>query len=152
MIDNRFQLNYNRYSLEKELMILFLAIMDWVIPIAAGLLIGLVFAMRKNIDVTQIVVLDTEEFRLTMRKGQLIDLRKEEDYHKKHVSGAKNFPKRSIFQNLSKLRADQAIFLISYSHKGSVYSISKKLLKKGFHRVYILKDGLKNWNYPLKEE
>lgn len=131
---------------------MFLAIIDWAVPIAAGLLIGLLVASRKTVDTSQIVYLDVEEFRRNMRRGQLIDIRKEEDYKNLHVSGARSFPKRSVFGSLNKLRKDQSVYIIGYPSKSSAYGVAKKLYKKGFMPVYILKNGLNDWTYPLKEE
>ncbi|MGD9909946.1 MAG: rhodanese-like domain-containing protein [Candidatus Izemoplasmatales bacterium] len=131
---------------------MFLAFLDWAVPVAAGLLIGILFATRKNVDTSQIIVLDIEEFRHNMRKGQLIDIRSNEAYAKSHISGAKNFPKKSVFGELSKLRADMAIFIVAESDKGLANSVARKLYKKGFKPIYILQKGLSSWNYPLKEE
>lgn len=131
---------------------MFLAFLDWAVPVVAGLLIGIIFATRKNVDTSQIIVLDVEEFRHNMRKGQLIDIRSNESYTLSHISGAKHFPKKSVFGELSKLRADMAIFIVSESDKGQANSVARKLYKKGFKPIYILKNGLKDWTYPLKEE
>ncbi len=131
---------------------MFLTVIEWLAPVAGGLLIGLLYATRKTVDPSQLIMLDVEDFRLNMRKGQLIDIRSEADFLQKHISGARNFPKKSIVSNLSKLRADQAVFIVGYPPKAATYSLAKKLYKKGLHPIYILKHGLDDWKYPLKEE
>lgn len=134
------------------MVILFLAFIDWAVPIAGGLLIGLLIASRKPVDLSQIVTLDVEEFRLNMRKGQLIDIRPKEVYEKSHISGARNFPKKSVLGELHRLRADQAVFIVGISENGIARKLAKKLYKKGIHPIYILKNGLNDWTYPLKEQ
>ena len=58
-----------------------------------------------------------------MRKGQLIDIRKEEQHKDGKILGSRNFPKREILHNLFKLRADQAVFLYSDSDTVTVKSV-----------------------------
>jgi rhodanese-related sulfurtransferase len=124
---------------------------SWIIPIAIGLLLGALIAARKNYDYSKIVTLDSEEFRMNMRKGQLIDLRSEKDFETKRINGSRNFPKTSIFQTLSKLRKDQSVYLYDNGDVGLVRRVSRKLIRKGFRPIYILKGGLDKWTFNLKE-
>lgn len=126
--------------------------MDWLIPISIGLFAGLLISTRKKVDLTQLILLDPEEFRLNMRKGQLIDIRKETDYKNRKINGSRNFAKRSVFGQLHRLRKDQAIFIIGYQTSIQTKSIAKKLIKKGFRPIYILKGGIESWPYNLREE
>ncbi|MFA5289997.1 MAG: rhodanese-like domain-containing protein [Candidatus Izemoplasmatales bacterium] len=129
---------------------MFLAVWEWVLPIGIGLLVGILISMRRRNDYTQIVMLDAEEFRLNMRKGQLLDLRGENDFSSERINGSRNFPKRSLFQSLSKIRRDQAVFLYDKTGSGLVRSVAKKLIRKGYRPIYVLKGGLDTWTFPLK--
>ena len=133
---------------------MFLALADvlnWVLPITLGLLVGYMIATRgKNQNKDSLVFLSSEDFRQNMRKGQLIDLRTQESYKKERINGSRNFPKREILGNLFKLRADQPVFLYAETGSGTVKSVANKLAKKGFKPVYILKDGFQAWPFAKK--
>ena len=123
----------------------------WVLVIGAGLVIGWFIASRRNNNSgDQVVFLKPEEFRANMRKGQLIDIRSEEQYANGKINGSRNFPKRSILQSLFKLRADQAVFLYSGNDTGQVKSVANKLAKKGYKPVYILIGGFDGWPFIVK--
>ncbi len=133
---------------------MFLAIQDalnWIIPIALGLFIGYLIATRKKASGDDIVMLEAEDFRANMRKGQLIDIRSKEDYKVKKINGSRNFPKKAITQDLFKIRADQAVFLYGNLDSGQIKSVANKLVKKGFKPIYILKGGLPNWPFTTKK-
>lgn len=130
---------------------MFLAINDWLLPILLGTSLGIILAFLRNRKKTsQVIYLDAEEFRKNMRRGQLIDVRKEDDFKVEKINGSRNYPKKSVFQNLYLLRADQPIFLYGDTDKGVVQSVGKKLKRKGYHPVYVLNGGLKNWPFPKK--
>ncbi|MDD3113958.1 MAG: rhodanese-like domain-containing protein [Candidatus Izemoplasmatales bacterium] len=132
---------------------MFLAsVWEWVLPIGLGLVVGIMITMRKKYDFSQIVFLEPEEFRLNMRKGQLIDVRREDNFNHRRINGSRSFPNRTVFSSLSRLRRDQAIFLYDENCKNSVKRIAKKLIKKGFKPVYVLKNGLEKWPFPIKED
>jgi len=132
---------------------MFLAsIWQWVLPIGVGLLVGVLISSRKKYDYSQIVELGAEEFRLNMRKGQLIDIRKEEEFKVKKINGSRNFPGRSVFQSLHRLRNDQPVFLYDNTGSHQTKSVARKLIKKGYKPIYLLTGGLEGWPYPLKEE
>ncbi|MFP4477984.1 MAG: rhodanese-like domain-containing protein [Candidatus Izemoplasmatales bacterium] len=128
-----------------------LAISDWIFPIVLGLSLGFLIAYARNKKPNGgILYLEPDEFRKNMRRGQLIDIRSDEDYQKEKINGSRNYPKKSIFQNLYLIRADQPIFLYGDSDKGLVKKVGTKLMKKGYHPVYVLKGGLDEWPYPKK--
>ncbi len=132
---------------------MFLAsVWEWVLPIGIGLLVGVLISTRKKYDYSKIIELTPEEFRLNMRKGQLLDIRNEESYKAKKINGSRNFPKRSAFQSLHKFRKDQAIFLYDESNSYLTKAVAKKFIKKGFRPIYLLKGGLDAWPFNLKEE
>ncbi len=126
--------------------------LTWVMVIGAGLLIGWFIATKRNSDTgDQVIFLKAEEFRANMRKGQLIDIRKDDQYKTGKILGSRNFPKKEILRNLFKLRSDQAVFLYSNSDTGTVKAVAKKLVKKGFKPVYILVGGMEQWPFIVKK-
>jgi rhodanese-related sulfurtransferase len=130
---------------------MFLAIKDWLWPILLGTSLGLLLAyLRNRRSSGTIIYLEAEEFRKNMRRGQLIDVRNEEDYKQEKINGSRNYPKKSIFQNLYLLRADQPVFIYGQTDKGLTTRVGKKLKRKGYRPVYVLKGGLKDWPFPKK--
>lgn len=133
---------------------MFLALQDvlnWLLPILLGLFIGFLIATRGNKNTGDNVIdMTANDFNSNMRKGQLIDIRKQEDYESSKILGSRNFPKREILGNLYRLRTDQAVFLYGDSDRGQIRQIAKKLVKKGYKPVYILKGGFENWPFIKK--
>ena len=128
-----------------------LAIQDWIWPIVLGLSLGFLIAFARNKKGKgSILFLEADEFRKNMRRGQLIDIRSEEDFTKEKINGSRNYPKKQVFQNLYLLRTDQPVFLYGDDDKGIVKQVGKKMMSKGYHPVYVLKGGLKNWPFPKK--
>ncbi|QVK19203.1 rhodanese-like domain-containing protein [Mycoplasmatota bacterium] len=95
------------------------------------------------------IKLETEEFKKNMRKGQLVDVRSKQEFKSGHINGARNISIQMIAREYQKLRKDLPIYLYcasgSRSNRAAVY-----LRSKGYVEVYQLKNGLKNWNGPLK--
>ena len=132
---------------------MFLAIQDvlnWVIPIVLGLFIGYLLATRNKDNGNNIIYMEAEEFRANMRKGQLIDIRKDDDHKKEKINGSRCFPRKAILADLFKLRTDQAVFLYSYTDSGVIKKVAKKLVKKGYKPIYILTGGFDNWPFIKK--
>lgn len=129
----------------------FASVWEWVLPIGVGLFVGILISTRKKHDFSQIIRLEAEEFRLNMRKGQLLDIRTQSDFETKRINGSRNFPKRSVAANLHRLRRDQAIFLYDANDSAILKSVSRKLLKKGFRPIYVLVGGIDKWPFNLKE-
>jgi len=125
-------------------------VMNWALPISLGLLIGYFIATRDKSSGDSIIYMEAEEFRSNMRKGQLVDIRKEEQYSESKINGSRNFPKRQLLQNLFKIRADQAVFIYADTDRGTIRSVAKKLVKKGYKPIYILKGGFTNWPFIKK--
>ncbi|HOP56652.1 MAG TPA: rhodanese-like domain-containing protein [Bacillota bacterium] len=130
----------------------FLSVTDWIWPISIGLLVGILISARKRHNYNDIVYLEADEFRQNMRKGQLIDIRNEEAFKKERINGSRNFPGRSVFSNLNRLRKDQPVFLYSDTDSFKVRQTAKKFIRKGFQPVYVLKGGLTVWSFPLKND
>ena len=68
--------------------------MDWrllIIAIILGIILGLFIMMRRE-SKKAVVNLSEKEFVENMRKGQLVDLRKKEEFDQGHINGARNIP------------------------------------------------------------
>jgi len=130
---------------------MFLAVTDWLWPILLGTSLGLLLAYLRNRKQSgQIIYLEPEEFRKNMRRGQLIDIRPDTEFQKERINGSKNYPKKTVFLHLFLIRADQPIFLYGETDKGLVPRVGKKLKRKGYNPVYVLKGGIKGWPFPKK--
>lgn len=114
----------------------------------ALLLVVLIFISNKQAKKASIL-LEIEEFKKTMRKGQLIDVRSKNEFNTGHINGARNISLQMITREYHKLRKDQPVYL--YCANGKRSNRAAVLLRgKGFIELYQLKDGLKAWNGSLK--
>jgi rhodanese-related sulfurtransferase len=95
-------------------------------------------------------ILNAEEFKNNMRKGQLIDVRTKDEYNTGHINGARSMYMGTISREYRKLRHDQPVYIYcsngKRSQRAAVY-----LLTKGYNQIYTLDKGLKSWTDPLKE-
>ena len=126
--------------------------MDWrllIIAIILGIILGLFIIMRRE-SKKAVVNLSEKEFVENMRKGQLVDLRKKEEFDQGHINGARNIPFVMLTRNPGKLRRDLPIYL--YCEKGKVCKRAALVLYgKGYENIYQLEGGLTNWTGPLKK-
>lgn len=126
--------------------------MNWrllIIAIILGIILGLFIMMRRE-SKKAVVSLSEKEFIENMRKGQLVDLRKKEEFEEGHINGARNIPFAMLTRNPGRLRKDLPIFL--YCEKGKVSKRAALVLYgKGYEQIYQLEGGLTNWNGPLKK-
>ena len=126
--------------------------MDWrllIIAIILGIILGLFIMMRRE-SKKAVVNLSEKEFVENMRKGQLVDLRKKEEFDQGHINGARNIPFVMLTRNPGKLRRDLPIYL--YCEKGKVCKRAALVLYgKGYENIYQLEGGLTNWTGPLKK-
>lgn len=126
--------------------------MDWrllIIAIILGIILGLFIMMRRE-SKKAVVNLSEKEFVENMRKGQLVDLRKKEEFDQGHINGARNIPFVMLTRNPGKLRRDLPIYL--YCEKGKVCRRAALVLYgKGYENIYQLEGGLTNWTGPLKK-
>ena len=125
---------------------------DWrllIIAIILGISLGLFIMMRRE-SKKAVVNLSEKEFVENMRKGQLVDLRKKEEFDQGHINGARNIPFVMLTRNPGKLRRDLPIYL--YCEKGKVCKRAALVLYgKGYENIYQLEGGLTNWTGPLKK-
>ena len=126
--------------------------MDWsllIIAIILGIILGLFIMMRRE-SKKAVVNLSEKEFVENMRKGQLVDLRKKEEFDQGHINGARNIPFVMLTRNPGKLRRDLPIYL--YCEKGKVCKRAALVLYgKGYENIYPHEGGLTNWTGPLKK-
>ena len=126
--------------------------MDWrllIIAIILGIILGLFIMMRRE-SKKAVVNLSEKEFVENMRKGQLVDLRKKEEFDQGHINGARNIPFVMLTRNPGKLRRDLPIYL--YCEKGKVCKRAALVLYgKGYENIYQLEGWLTNWTGPLKK-
>ena len=118
------------------------SLLSWNTLLAAGLgiFIGWLLIRNKNVDTSKIRVISKKDFKANMRKGQLIDIRKKEDFEQGKIKGARNFKVRNITGKYAKIRKDQGVYL--YCKNGMKSKrVAKKLVKDGVNDVYILEGG-----------
>jgi len=96
-----------------------------------------------------ITLLNEEEFANGMRKAQLIDIRKKEEFDAGHINGARNIPWTILNKNLNKLRNDQPIYLVCKDGK-TCRRATAILVLKNYTNIHGLAGGMTNWTKPLK--
>jgi len=97
-----------------------------------------------------IKTLSEEEFRAGIRKGQLIDIRDQDDFKAGHILGARNIPFAQMKLRGKEVRKDQPVFL--YDQMGVRPGQAARILKKqGVNEIYQLKGGFKGWNGKIKK-
>ncbi|MCE5675712.1 rhodanese-like domain-containing protein [Staphylococcus pseudintermedius] len=103
------------------------------------------------INKRSVTELNQEEFQEGIRKAQVIDLREKADYDYGHIIGARNIPMTMFRQRYQGLRKDQPIYLVDANGIAS-YRAARKLKKKGYTNLYMLKGGYKKWTGKIKSK
>jgi rhodanese-related sulfurtransferase len=118
--------------------------MEWwnyAIAIVLGVALGIILNKQRNVKKEVIHIIVKEDFYNNMRKGQLVDLRKESEYNENKIKGAKNYKPNQVTSKYSKLRKDQSVYL--YCNNGRLSKrIAKKMSKDGYTAIYVLDKGL----------
>ncbi|TCI22052.1 MULTISPECIES: rhodanese-like domain-containing protein [unclassified Exiguobacterium] len=91
-----------------------------------------------------------EEFRASLRKGQLIDVREPNEYKGGHIVGARNIPVGQLKLRMKELRKDQPILMYCQG-KSRSNQAAKLLMKNGYTDIYMLDGGFKNWKGKVKK-
>lgn len=119
----------------------------WVIN---GILLVIILAMVFNELYLKIMVkrsakmLTEEEFKETMRKAQVIDVREKDTFDAGHILGARSMPYSMLKTTIGSLRKDQPVYL--YDQKKALSIRAANLLRKnGYTDIYILKGGYDGW-------
>ena len=125
----------------------------WVIN---GILLVIVLAMVFNELYLKIMVkrsakmLTEEEFKETMRKAQVIDVREQDTFDAGHILGARSMPYSMLKTTIGSLRKDQPVYL--YDQKKALSIRAANLLRKnGYTDIYILKGGYDGWTGKVKK-
>ena len=125
----------------------------WVIN---GILLVIVLAMVFNELYLKIMVkrsakmLTEEEFKETMRKAQVIDVREKDTFDAGHILGARSMPYSMLKTTIGSLRKDQPVYL--YDQKKALSIRAANLLRKnGSTDIYILKGGYDGWTGKVKK-
>lgn len=125
----------------------------WVIN---GILLVIVLAMVFNELYLKIMVkrsakmLTEEEFKETMRKVQVIDVREKDTFDAGHILGARSMPYSMLKTTIGSLRKDQPVYL--YDQKKALSIRAANLLRKnGYTDIYILKGGYDGWTGKVKK-
>ena len=120
--------------------------MDWIqiiIAIVLGLAFGYVLTRKRNVDYSKIHTIGEQDFKDNMRKGQLIDIRPQEQYDQDKIKGARHFTPKMLTSKYNKLRKDQSIYLYCSNGKKSK-KIAKKLASQNYTDIYVLDGGYDN--------
>ena len=118
---------------------------ELIIPIALGLTIGLLFSMRTKKKPNRVIVDTKEAFISGMRKGQLIDLRKQDEASEDKIKGARHFNGRYLkSKHQTKIRKDRPVYLYCKNGKKS-RGVANTLVRKGFIEVHVLSGGYDNY-------
>lgn len=125
----------------------------WVIN---GILLVIVLAMVFNELYLKIMVkrsakmLTEEEFKETMRKAQVVDVREKDTFDAEHILGARSMPYSMLKTTIGSLRKDQPVYL--YDQKKALSIRAANLLRKnGYTDIYILKGGYDGWTGKVKK-
>lgn len=125
----------------------------WVIN---GILLVIVLAMVFNELYLKIMVkrsakmLTEEEFKETMRKAQVIDVREKDTFDAGHILGARSMPYSMLKTTIGSLRKDQPVYL--YDQKKALSIRAANLLRKnGYTDIYVLKGGYDGWTGKVKK-
>lgn len=96
---------------------------------------------------SKITMIDSEEMKILLEENeiQLIDVRTVEEFNEHYIKGAENIVYDSNFdQKLNQLDKDKP--LVVYCRSGRRSAASAEILeKKGFTKIYELKDGIIQW-------
>ena len=120
----------------------------FLLIVLLGIILFLIIYSRREVK-KNIQFLDEQEFASVMRKGQLIDVRKKNEFDQGHINGSRHIPVAMLTKSMSKLRADQAIYLVCADGKQSKRA-AMILISKHFTNIYALEGGIANWSKPLK--
>ena len=113
-----------------------------------GIIVFLIIYSRNTMK-KNVTFLNEQEFASVMRKGQLIDIRKKDEFEQGYINGSRNIPLGLLTKSLSKLRGDQPIYLVCANGKQSKRA-TMLLISKNFTNIYALEGGIAAWSKPLK--
>ena len=116
-----------------------------LLAVVVGLGLGWFMVRNKNNDYTKINEINKTDFKNNMRKGQLVDVRKKDEFEKNKIKGARNFRASELTGKYAKLRRDKSVYLYCNNGKKSK-RVAKKLIRDNYKDVYVLNGGFENYN------
>ena len=119
-----------------------------LIILMAIIMVFIIFSRKTMKD--NVKFLNEKEFSAAMRKGQLIDVRKKDEFDGGHINGSRNIPLGMLTKNMSKLRGDQPIYLVCADGGKQSKRATMVLVSKNFTNIYALEGGIATWSKPLK--
>ncbi len=127
----------------------FLIVLDIILLIIVLIIIG-IWGWNKIQAKSLGGELTNEEFKKSMRKAQIIDLREKEPFKRKHIEGARNLPYTMLKYQYGELRSDLPVYLYSDSNTITLRA-ARFLKKKGFVSIHWLKGGFEAWDGRTKK-
>lgn len=94
-------------------------------------------------------LLKNDEFKKGLHTAQVIDVREERSFKKKHIMGARNMPYSQFKLFISALRKDRPVYIYE-DGKTLAVKVAKKLKKAGFTDLAVLKNGFSDWDGKVK--
>ncbi|MBA2795769.1 membrane protein [Streptococcus porcinus] len=94
--------------------------------------------------------IDNDTFKEMMYYSQIIDLRDPVTFRKRHILGARNFPRQQFDASIKSLRHDKPILIYENVTNRFAPSAIRKLKKAGYTNLYLLKDGFDYWDGKTK--
>lgn len=114
------------------------------LPVLAGFTIGYLLWRALQSKPDSVEELEWDTFKRSMRKGQLVDIRKKDKAEKDKIKGARILsPGKLKNKYQTKVPKDQALYLYCDNGKKSK-KVARTLARKGFKEVYVLKGGLES--------
>ncbi|XIF20310.1 MAG: rhodanese-like domain-containing protein [Acetilactobacillus jinshanensis] len=91
-----------------------------------------------------------KQFIKGKRRAQIVDLRERKAFNAGHILGARNIPFSTFRTFYNGIRRDMPVFL--YDQSTALSSRAAFYLhKKGYQKLYILKEGYRNWTGKTKK-
>jgi len=112
----------------------------WVLAIVVGAGLGILMNRSKSTNKSAIHVISKKDFYDNMRKGQLIDIRKKDEFEADKIKGARNFKPNQITSKYTKIRKDQSVYMYCKNGKKSK-RLANKMSRNGHTAIYILENG-----------
>ena len=120
--------------------------MDWytvVLAAGLGLLLGWMMTQRNKRKPEAVHIISKDDFYSNMRKGQLVDVRKEKEFEMGKIKGARNFTGAQLTGKYSKVRKDKSVYIYCSNGRKSK-RIAGKMSGQGYVAIYILQGGYKS--------